>query len=70
MPTKFLSSLISKKLGFAVALEGYISQLPMTADAKGYAMMGVGVFYFVAQAWVDSKLTVPQLPDAPATESK
>lgn len=51
---KFLTSLISKKLGFAGAVEALIYTLPMTADQKGMAMAVAAVGFLVAQAYVDA----------------
>ena len=50
----FLSSLLSKKLGLAVAVESLIYTLPMTADQKGMAMAIAAVGFLIAQAYADA----------------
>ena len=53
--TKFLSSLLSKKLGFAIAAEALIHTLHTTAETKAMLTALVAVVYIVMQAYVDSK---------------
>lgn len=57
----FLSSLLSKKLGALVAVEGLIQTLPATADTKTMATSAVGVAYLIGQALVDAYGPKPQL---------
>ncbi len=51
----FLSSLLSKKLGFAAAVEAFVYTLPMSADWKGVCMSGIAVVYIACLAWIESR---------------
>lgn len=57
----FLASLLSKKLGFAAAVEAFLSTLPMSADAKGMAMAGLAVAYVLGQAYLDTQVHSAQV---------
>lgn len=62
MASAFFASLMSKKLGFAIGVEGLIQSLPMTADMKGVASAIVAVGFMVAQAYVDAHAPAPEAP--------
>ena len=66
--TDFLSSLLSKKLGFAVAVEALIQTLHTTADTKAMASAIVAIAFLVAQGYVDAHapkaLPPPASPEA------
>jgi len=64
--TEFLTSLLSKKLGFAVAVEALIQTLHTNADNKAFASAAVAVGYLLAQAWVDAHAPKPFTPEEPA----
>ena len=63
--TAFLTSLFSKKLGFAIAVETLIQTLHTNADNKAFASAAVAVGYLLAQAWVDAHAPKPSTPEAP-----
>lgn len=65
---QFLSSLLSKKLGFAGGVEALIYTLPMTADQKGMAMAIAAVGFLIAQAYVDAH--APKAEPVPAPDPK
>ncbi len=52
--TNFLASLLSKKLGFAIAVEALIQTLHTTADSKAFYSALVAIAFLVAQGYVDA----------------
>ena len=63
----FLSSILSKKLGFAIAVEALIQTLHTTADSKAFYSALVAIAFLIAQGYVDAHAPklAPAVPETP-----